>query len=233
MDSCKELLTQSVFFGALLSLCAYEAGVIIRKKWNIAIFNPLLIAVILIIAVLNIFDIDYESYAEGASLLNYLLTPVTVCLAVPLYEQMEQLKNNFKAIMLGLILGVLTSMISILGMSVLFGLTHEEYVTLLPKSITTAIGMALSMEQGGIVTITVASIMITGIFGNIIAPFVCKIFKITDPVAKGVGIGTASHAIGTTKAMEMGEIEGAMSSLSIAVAGLLTVITVSIFAQIY
>lgn len=233
MSNCKELLTQSVYFGALLSLTAYEIGVLIRKRWNIAIFNPLLISVAIIILVLNIFDIDYENYAQGASILNYLLTPVTVCLAIPLYEQMELLKKNLKAIMLGLISGVLTSMISVLALSVLFGLSHEEYVTLLPKSITTAIGMALSMEQCGIVTITVASIMITGIFGNIIAPTVCKIFRITDPIAKGVGIGTASHAIGTTKAMEMGEIEGAMSSLSVAVAGLLTVISVSFFAQIY
>lgn len=233
MSSLKDLLTQSVYFGVLLSLAAYEVGMLVKKKLNFAVFNPLLISVAIIISVLLLVDVDYETYAKGANLLNYMLTPVTVCLAIPLYEQLDMLNKNLKAISFGLISGVITSMISILGMSIVFGLTHEEYVTLLPKSITTAIGIALSKEQGGYETITVAAIMITGILGNIIAPSVCKLFRITHPVAKGVGIGAASHAIGTTKAMEMGEIEGAMSSLSIAVTGLITVISVSIFAQVY
>lgn len=226
-----DILTQSVFFGVMISVFAYELGVWMRNKWKLPILNPLLIAVAVVMILLLIFDVDYESYNAGAKYLSYLLTPATVCLAIPLYEQLTLLKKNVKAIMLGLLSGVLTSMLCVLALSILFGLSHEEYVTLLPKSITTAIGMGVSEELGGIVTITVAVIIITGILGNIIAEGVCKLFHIEEPVAKGIGIGSASHAIGTTKAMEMGEIEGAMSSLSIAVAGLLTVVVASVFAQ--
>ena len=226
-----DILSQSVFFGVMISVFAYELGVWMRNKWKLPILNPLLIAVAVVMILLLIFDVDYESYNAGAKYLSYLLTPATVCLAIPLYEQLSLLKKNVKAIMLGLLSGVLTSMVCVLALSILFGLSHEEYVTLLPKSITTAIGMGVSEELGGIVTITVAVIIITGILGNIIAEGVCKLFRIEEPVAKGIGIGSASHAIGTTKAMEMGEIEGAMSSLSIAVAGLLTVVVASVFAQ--
>ena len=130
----------------------------------------------------------------------------------------------------GILSGVLASLVSVLALAKLFDLNHQQYVTLLPKSITTAIGMGVSEELGGLVTITVAVIVITGILGNVIAEFICKIFKIHEPIAKGLALGTASHAIGTAKAMEMGQIEGAMSSLAIAVAGLLTVIGASVFA---
>ena len=153
-----------------------------------------------------------------------------MCLAVPLYEQMSLLKKNFKAVAAGIVSGVLASLVSVLVLARLFGLSHEQYVTLLPKSITTAIGMGISEELGGIVTITVAVIIITGILGNVIAELVCKVFHIQEPIAKGLALGTASHAIGTAKAMEMGPVEGAMSSLAIAVAGLLTVIGASVFA---
>ena len=141
------------------------------------------------------------------------------------------MKKNAKAIATGILSGVLSSLVSVLALAAAFGLSHEEYVTLLPKSITTAIGMGVSEELGGIVTITVAVIIVTGVLGNIIAELVCKIFRIHEPVAKGIAIGSASHAIGTAKAMEMGEVEGAMSSLSIAVSGLLTVIGASVFAM--
>ena len=197
----------------------------------LAICNPLLISILVVIAILLLFDVDYDSYYTGAKYLSYLLTPATVCLAVPLYEQLTLLKNNWKAITAGIVSGVLTSALCVLGLSLLFGLSHEEYVTLLPKSITTAIGMGISEELGGIVTITVAVIVITGVFGNMIAEGVCKLFHIEEPIAKGVGIGSASHAMGTSKAIEMGEVEGAMSSLSIVVAGIMTVIAVSIFAR--
>ena len=194
-------------------------------------FNPLLISIILVMAVLLIFHVDYETYNEGAKYLSYLLTPATVCLAIPLYEQLEQLKKNVKAIVAGILSGVVTSLCSVLILAFAFGLSHEEYVTLLPKSITTAIGMGVSEELGGIVTITVAVIIVTGVLGNIIAELVCKIFRIHEPVARGIAIGSASHAIGTARALEMGEVEGAMSSLSIAVSGLLTVIGASVFAM--
>ncbi len=226
----KEFLSESVIFGAVLSLAAYEIGLLMKKKFKLAILNPLLIGTICVIGFLLIFRIDYKEYNEGAKYISYLLTPATVCLAVPLYEQLALLKKNFIAVAVGIISGVLASLISVLALAKLFDLNHQQYVTLLPKSITTAIGMGVSEELGGIVTITVAVIVITGILGNVIAEFICKIFKIHEPIAKGLALGTASHAIGTAKAMEIGQIEGAMSSLAIAVAGLLTVIGASVFA---
>lgn len=228
----EKFFVNSVFFGAVISLAAYEVGLLVKRKFKLAILNPLLLAMISVMAFLVLFDIDYDHYNEGAKYISYLLTPATVCLAVPLYEQLTLLKKNFKAVIAGILSGVLASLISILGFSILFGLNHEQYVTLLPKSITTAIGMGVSEELGGIVTITVASIVITGILGNVVAEFVCKIFKIHHPIAKGLALGTASHAIGTAKAMEMGDVEGAMTSLAIAVAGLLTVVGASVFAGI-
>ena len=227
----REILCESTFFGVAVSILAFELGIFLKKKLKLAIFNPLLVALAAVIVFLLITGVDFESYQAGADKLSYLLTPATVCLAIPLYEQIGLLKNHARAIMAGLVSGVLTSLISILGMAAVFGLSHEEYVTLLPKSITTAIGMGVSEELGGIVTITVAVILVTGILGNVIAEPVCRLFKIQEPVAKGVAIGSAAHAIGTAKAMEMGEIEGAMSSLSIAVAGLLTVAGASVFAS--
>lgn len=227
----KEALTQSVFFGVVISLLAYQIGSRIKKKVKLAIANPLLISVILIVAVLLLFGIDYEAYNNGAKYISYFLTPATVSLAIPLYRRLELLKKYPKAIFGGIAAGVLTTMVSILVMSIAFGLTHEQYVTLLPKSITTAIGMGISEKMGGIVTITVVAISITGILGNIVAEALCKLCKIEEPIARGLAIGTASHALGTTKAMELGEIEGAMSSLSIVVAGIMTVIAVSVFAN--
>lgn len=227
----KEFLGDSVFFGVLVSIVTYECGVLLKQKWKLAVFNPLLLSVSAVIGVLVVFKIDYNVYYEGAKYLSYLLTPATVCLAVPLYEKIELLKQYAGAIMGGILAGVFTSLLSILAFAFLFGFTHEQYVTLLPKSITTAIGMGISEELGGMVTITVAVIIITGVFGNMTAELVLKVFHIEEPVAKGIAIGSASHAIGTVKAMEIGEVEGAMSSLSIAVAGLLTVIGASVFAE--
>lgn len=226
----KEVLMQSVFFGVVITLICYQIGLWVKKKVNLAIANPLLIAVIIIVSCLLLFDIDYEAYSNGAKYISFFLTPATVSLAIPLYRRLELLKKYPKAILGGIASGVLTTMVSIFLMSLAFGLTHEQYVTLLPKSITTAIGMGVSEKMGGIVTITVVSISITGIFGNIAAETICRIFKIEEPIAKGLAIGTSAHALGTTKAMEIGEIEGAMSSLSIVVAGIMTVLAVSVFA---
>lgn len=229
----KDLLTNSVFFGVTISFLAYELGVLLKKKWKFALLNPLLIAIAVVIIVLVAFHIDFKTYNEGAQYLNYFLTPATVCLAVPLYEQVELLKKHWKAIGAGILSGVLTSALCILVLSIVFGLDHEMYVTLLPKSITTAIGMGVSEELGGIVTISVAVIIVTGVIGNVLAEVIYKIFRVEEPIAKGIGIGTAAHAVGTAKAMELGEVEGAMSSLSIAVAGIITVIAASVFSGIY
>ena len=225
-----EFLENSVFFGAVISFLGYELGLILKKRFKAAILNPLLIGIIAVIAVLLLLRVDYDSYNEGAQYISYLLTPATVCLAVPLYEQLTLLRKNFRAVAAGLISGVLASLVSVLLMALLFRLDHQQYVTLLPKTITTAIGMGVSEEMGGIVTITVAVIIITGILGNMIAEAVFKCFRIEEPIARGLALGNAAHAIGTAKAMELGPVEGAMSSLAIAVAGLLTVIGASVFA---
>ncbi len=226
----QNFLIDSAFFGAVISLAAYEGGLLLKKKYRLAILNPLLIGTLCVMAVLVLFDVEYSHYQESAKYISYLLTPATVCLAVPLYRQLSLLKQNIRAVAGGILSGVLTSLLSVLLLAALFGLNHEQYVTLLPKSITTAIGMSVSEELGGITTITVAVIIVTGILGNMIAEYVYKIFRIEDPIARGLALGTASHAIGTAKAMEMGETEGAMSSLAIAVAGLVTVFGASLFA---
>ena len=228
-----EFLSQSVFFGAVLSLAAYEVGLYCRKKWHIALFNPLLIASAVVIAVLVFFKIPYDDYYSGAKYLSYLLTPATVCLAIPLYEQFELLKKNALAIAAGIISGVLTSVTLVLLFAVVFHFSHMEYVTFLPKSVTTAIGMGVSEQLGGNVSITVASIVITGVLGNILAEPVCRLLAITNPIARGIGIGSAAHAIGAAKAMELGEVEGAMSGLSIAVSGILTVFAAAVFGMLY
>lgn len=225
-----EFAASSVFFGVFVTLAAYFVGLKVKAKTGLAIMNPLLIAIVLVMLLLRGLDIDYAAYNQSARLVSSLLTPATVCLAVPLYEQLQLLKRHKAAILTGVISGVLTSLICVLVLAMLFRLDHAAYVTLLPKSITTAIGMGVSEQLGGHVSITVAVIIITGVIGNMIAESVCKAFHITEPIARGVAIGTASHAIGTTRAMELGEVEGAMSSLSIVVAGVLTVAGASVFS---
>ena len=228
-----KLFETSLFAGVTISLVAYIIGMALKKKFKLAILNPLLISIILTIVVLVAAGVDYDTYNAGASYLSGFLTPAPVCLAIPLYEQWNLLKKNIKAVALGITAGVLTSLVTVLALSVIMGLSHADYVTLLPKSITTAIGMGVSEELGGYVTITVAVIVVTGVLGNILGEFVCKIFRITEPISKGLALGSSAHAIGTAKAIEMGEVEGAMSSLAIAVAGILTVIFASVFANFY
>lgn len=226
-----DMITQLTTAGVVISLVSYGIGTTLKQKTGMAIFNPLLVSILLTMAVLLAFRIDYDAYYSSAKYLSYLLTPATVSLAIPLYMKFEVLQKNIAAIIGGVLAGVLTSLGSILAMALLFGLSHTEYVTLLPKSITTAIGMGVSEELGGYVTISVAVIIITGVLGNVSAEFICKFFKIHNPVSRGLAIGSAAHAIGTSKAMEMGETEGAMSSLAIVVAGLCTVVFASVFAN--
>lgn len=225
-----EFAASSVFFGVFVTLAAYFLGLKVREKTGLAIMNPLLIAIALVMLLLGALHIDYAAYNQSARLVSSLLTPATVCLAVPLYEQLHLLRRHKAAIFTGVLSGVLTSLICVLALAVLFKLDHAAYVTLLPKSITTAIGMGVSEQLGGHVSITVAIIIITGVIGNMIAESVCRVFRIKEPIARGIAIGTASHAIGTTRAMELGEVEGAMSSLSIVVAGVLTVAGASVFS---
>ena len=225
-----KLLQDSAFFCLAISLIGYEIGIILRQKTKLALCNPLLISIVFAIIILKVTNIKYEVYEDGSSLLSYLLTPSTVCLAIPLHQQMGLLKKNMKAILAGILSGVFTSLAGVWVFSMLFHLDKKIYATLLPKSITTAIGMGVSEEAGGIVTMTIVSIILTGILGNIVADGWFKLVGIKEPIAKGLALGTSAHAIGTAKALELGEVEGAMSSLSIAVAGLMTVVAVPIMS---
>ncbi len=225
-----EFVLDSAFAGVTISLLTYMLGMYLKKRFQSGLLNPLLLSIAASIVILLAANIDYEAYNAGAKYLSWFLTPATVCLAIPLYEQLELLKKNWAAVAAGIVSGVLTNMVTVFALAMLFRLNHQEYVTLLPKSITTAIGMGVAEELGGYVTITVAVIVITGVLGNILGDLVCKVFGIHEPIAKGLALGTSAHAIGTAKAMEMGEVEGAMSSLSIAVSGVLTVACASFFA---
>lgn len=169
-----EFFQISAFAGVTLSLVAYMIGVFLKKKTKLAIFNPLMISIVVTIIVLIVSKTDYEVYNEGAKYLSWLLTPATVCLAIPLYEQIDLLKKNYKAVFAGILSGVLTSLLTVFVLAKLMKLNHTEYITLLPKSITTAIGMGISEELGGYVTITVAIIVLTGVVGNIFGEIICK-----------------------------------------------------------
>lgn len=225
-----EILTESVYLGVLLTIGTYGIGMWLKNKTGWALMNPLLVAIFLCMGFLFLTDTPYEVYADGTEMISYMLTPATICLAVPLYEQLEHLKRNPQAVIMGIVSGVVSSALTILALVLLFGMNHYDYVTLLPKSITTPIGMGLSAELGGNIPVTIMAIVITGITGNMFAEPLLRFLKIKEPIAKGIAIGSASHVIGTTKAMELGQTEGAMSSLAIVTSGILTVIASSVFA---
>ena len=227
------MLDKSMFFYTFLTLLCYMFGVFLQKKFKKAWLNPLLISIILMIIVVLGFKIDYKKYKESTSLLSFFLTPATVCLAIPLYEKLEELKKNVVAILVGIFSGTIISAVSILLVAVIFKFDSELFASFIPKSVTTAIGVGMAEELGGISALAAISIVVTGVFGNIIAEPVCRIFKITHPVAIGTAIGTSSHAGGTAKALEMGRTEGAISGLSIAVAGLMTVVVAPLFMKIF
>lgn len=217
------VITSNIFFSIVLSLIAFEIGLFVYKKTNIPLFNPLLIAIVIVIAVLTAFHVKFDTYNEGAQFINMFLGPATVVLAVPLYKQIELLKKNAIAIFIGIFFGTLIGIFSIILLSHSLGLNISMIVSLMPKSVTTPIGIAISKQFNGIVPVTVLAIILSGIIGAIIGPTICRIFRITNRIAIGISLGTASHAIGTTKALEIGETEGAMSSLSIGIAGMMTV----------
>ena len=230
MSAITSFLEGSTFFGVFFCLAAYFIGVLIQKKLKLGIFNPLLVADVIVIAFLCLTGVDYARFQESAQPLSFLLTPATVCLAVPLYRQLEQLKRHWQAVIVGIVTGVMSSGLCIFLLSALFGLSHVEYVSFLPKSITTAIGMSLTEELGGHVSITVGAIIITGLLGNMVGVSVLRLLHITEPVAKGIAMGSSSHAFGTARALTMGEVEGAMSSLSIVISGLCTVVAAQMYA---
>lgn len=230
MDS---IVQSSAYFGFFITLFGYWVSTQIAKRMRSTLCNPLLLTIIFIIAFLKLADISYDSYDNGAKYINYFLTPSTVCLAVPLYRQMKLLKEYAGAILISIMSGTAACAIMIFGLAKLFLLENSIYASLVPKSITTAIALGMSEELGGLSAVTVMAVFVTGILGAVIATTVFKIFKIEEPVAQGLAMGTASHAIGTSKALELGEIQAAMSSLAIAVTGILTVIVGPIVAGFY
>lgn len=215
-------LASSPFLGITLTIVAYWVGVRAQKKTGLVVCNSMLITVALIIAVLTVFHIPYEDYYQGGSLINLFLGPATACMAVTVYAKMDLLKKYWLPVLAGCLAGTVTSIGSILVLSRLFGLDKDMTASLLPKSVTTPIATAVSEGHGGIVPITVAAVIVTGILGNLAAPFLVKLFRVKDPVAAGLGIGTCSHALGTAKALEMGETEGAMSGLAVGICGIFT-----------
>ena len=232
MELLNEFLSGSVAWGVLLTLAAFALGALVNRVTGKAFFNPLLLGAIFVIVFLSVCGIPYADYKVSAAPVNYLLLPATVALAIPLYEKLDLLKANAAAIIAGISVGTLVSLGSALALALALHLTQEQYATLLPKSVTTAISMDVAAELGGIAALTGAIVILTGIVGNLLAETVCKAFHITDPIAKGVGIGTSAHAVGTSKALQMGEVEGAMSGLSIAVAGVLTAVLCPVFVNL-
>ena len=219
-----EGITNNPLFGVILSLIAFEIGKFIFNKTKLAIFNPLLIATIIVMGFLNIFHITVVDYMLGGNLIVFFLAPATVVLAIPLFQQIDLLKKHFIPIIGGGIVGAVVAILSVIILGKLLGIDHQLLVSFMPKSITTPIGIELSKMLGGIPSITVFAIIITGITGNVTAPFIYSIFRIKNPIAKGLGLGISSHAVGTSRAIEMGKVEGAMSALSIVIAGILTII---------
>lgn len=215
-------------FGVVISLIFFEFGKFIFKKTNLPIFNPLLIAAILCISSLTIFDIPLESYLKGADIIEFFLAPATVILVIPLYKQLDKLKKYYFPIFIGGLVGSITAMVTIYFMGKILNIDEKLIISMLPKSITTPFGIEASKMIGGIPSITVFGIIITGIVGNILAVPIFKLMGNIHPVAKGVGIGVASHAVGTSRAIEIGEVEGAMSALSIVVAGIITILILQV-----
>ena len=217
-------LWSSPFFGLSLSIAAFWVGAVVQRKVRWAICNPLLIASILVVVTLVAFQIPYEAYNEGGNLINLMLTPATACLGVSIYEKLPLLRKNWLPILVGCTTGSASSMGSIYLMCRLFGLDREMLVSLLPKSVTTAIATSLSASHGGVVSITMAAMILTGIASSIGAPLLVRIFRIKNPVAAGLAIGACSHAVGTSRALEMGEIQGAMSGLAIGICAIVTIL---------
>ncbi|MBQ9148962.1 MAG: LrgB family protein [Oscillospiraceae bacterium] len=226
-----EFFSSSSFFFTALTLVAFALASACQKKWKIAVLNPILLSAAVIIVLLKLLDIPNETYQAGCKVLTFLLTPATICLAIAFYEQFQSLRKHLPAVVVGVLAGTVCSIGAIYVMAKLMGLDDAITASLLPKSVTTAIGAALSEEIGGIAAISTAAIIITGIIGNMVGPLLCKVLRLEDPVAQGVAFGTAAHVIGTSKAVELSALAGAVSSLSLTIAGLATCVILSFLTQ--
>lgn len=220
-------------FGILLSLIAFQIGILLYKKTRSSLFNPLLVGFVLVILFLFYFRIDFETYNVGGDYISFFLGPSTVVLAVPLYKKIQLLKSDAFPIIAGISAGCIAGISSILVLSILFDLDKVITSSLVPKSVTTPIGIEISKQIGGLPAITVAAIVVTGIIGAVLGPFICHSLRIKDSVAVGIAIGTASHALGTTRAIELGETEGAMSGLAIGIAGIITVFLAPVMIYLF
>jgi len=214
--------TESPFFGITLTIFAYWVGVRVQKKTKLAICNSILIAVLVILAAVKLLGVPLEHYFVGGDLIHLMLGPATVCLAVSIYNKRQLLKKHLIPVLVGCLVGVLVHFFTVLALGRLFGLDDVMLASLAPKSVTNPIATAISQDHGGIVSITVAAVILAGTLGNMMAPFLVKLLRIKDPMAAGLGIGACSHAIGTAKAIEMGETEGALSGLAIGICGIMT-----------
>ena len=224
-------LSSSTFFAVALTLIAFSLGQACQKKWKLAVLNPIIIAAAVIIGVLKLLNIPNAVYQTGCAFLTYLLTPATICLAISFYDQFQKLKAHLAAAVVGILAGTIASIGTIWAMANVFNLDAVITGSLLPKSVTTAIGVALCGELGGMAAITTAAIVITGILGNISGPTLCRLFRLKSEVAQGVAFGTSSHVVGTSKAVELSQLTGAVSSLSLTVAGIITAVILSFLAQ--
>ena len=225
----KELITTSPFFGICITVAAYKAGCILNRKTRLAVFNPLLMAEVLIMAVLLVFDIPLEAYNEGGMLINMFLSPITAILAVSIYKEREKIGKHLVAIISGTLAASITSIATIMLLSTLLGVPEHVKYSLVPKSVTTPIAVAISAQLGGIGSLTVTSLLITGILGNVLAPFMIRIFRVRSRLASGVAIGSASHVVGTSKAFELGEDIGSISSIALSFSGIITAIIAVLF----
>lgn len=219
-------LLYSPFFGLTLSALAWGVGVWLQKKTGWAVCNPLVVAAALVMAVLTLFHIPLEAYNEGGNVIKLMLGPATAVLALNIYQQHKILKQYFFPVLAGCLAGSLASVGCVVGLCKLFQMDSVLIASLLPKSVTTAIAVGIAESRGGIAGIAAAAVVVTGILGAVFAPLLAKLFRVTDPIAEGLAIGACSHALGTTKALELGQIQGAMSSIAICVCGILTSILV-------
>ena len=226
-----ELLSISIL-PVVLTLLAYRIALVIQQKVRSPLCNPILISVILVLLFMGATGMELKTYQAGAAFLSWLITPATVCLAISMYEQFQVLRKNTPVILVGVAAGAVSCLMMVLGLSLLFGFDRELTVSLLPKSVTTAIGVPLSQIAGGLAPITTAAIILTGITASVLGPALCKLFRLTDEIARGAAFGTAGHVIGTAKATEMSKLTGAVSSLSLVVAGLLTAIVLPLVANL-
>ena len=226
-----EFLSANQFFFVTLSVLAYAIGMFIQKKGKVAVLNPLLIGSLLVIGILNLLDIPNSVYQDGCRVLNYLMTPATICLSIAFYEQLESMKKHVGSILIGLVAGSICCLGSLYLLCRISGFERVLTMSILPKSITTAIGMPISEALGGVGAITSACIVVTGIFTNMAGPTMCRLFRLRDPIAQGAAFGTAGHVMGTAKAIELGELTGAVSSFALTCTGIFTCVVLSLAAQ--